>query len=212
MHALHKAFILKWWVKLSYVIWVCFLIVCICVFPTQRRVICIVMVKSDDRVGDWHISIERTKTIFSRTRSGIIWIHGGFEGNTDAICEKENERFIALNNKVSRYVGLNLLYLSSVYVCSPVSSCTLWFSVLIPCHKYFILMKVSSSNWNISVAAQQQPRSLKAQLQSHLSQVTGPFHWTGIGWRNGERGKEEVASSTRRAEVSVWRSTVTWVN
>lgn len=84
---------------------------------------------------------------------------------------------------------------SSIHHCEvrlPVRACTLLFSALIRCHKYIILVKVSSSIWYMSLAAQQQPRwRLKVQLQSHFSQVRGPCHWTGIRWRNGEKGKRE---------------------
>lgn len=57
-----------------------------CVFPTQGRVISISIVKRDDGVGDWYISIKRTKATFSRSRNhdDNIWVHGGFEGKLNA--------------------------------------------------------------------------------------------------------------------------------
>lgn len=56
------------------------------VLLTQGRVISIAIVKSDGGVGDWHVSIERTKAMFIRSRDcdGNVLVHGGFEGNLDA--------------------------------------------------------------------------------------------------------------------------------
>lgn len=100
-----------------------------------------------------------------------------------------------LCNKTLQYV-----YTSFLFVCVyhqfdlfPESSRTLLFSVLTPCHKCFILKKVSSSISYMSLAAQQQPRwRLKVQLQSHLSHVRGSFHLPG---RVGSEGRCQGAAA-----------------
>lgn len=73
------------------------------------------------------------------------------------------------------------------------------FRVLMSFHRDFILVKVSSSSWCMSPAAQQQPRwRLKVQLQSHLSQVRGSFHLTGGG------GVGTVRESGRKTLPTWW--------
>lgn len=101
------------------------------------------------------------------------------------------------------------IYHLSLWMCSPVSSFTLLFSVLTASHKYFILVKVSSSMLNISLAAQQQPRwRWKVQLQFHLLQVRGSFHLTGIGWRDGENRQDRKACiwvEKQQQKTESWR-------
>lgn len=85
-----------------------------------------------------------------------------------------------------------LMHVKHVCTFPPSPECwrTLLPSVLTLFHRDFNLVKVSSSNWYMSLAAQQHPRwRVKVQLQSHLSQVSGSVHLTGKRWRDG--GKQQ---------------------
>lgn len=79
----------------------------VCVFPTQGRVISSTMVQSDGGVGDWYISIERTKAFLGRPSNcdGNVWIHGGFEGNHCTSCGKG--RWIMQQQKGSKSKTFN---------------------------------------------------------------------------------------------------------
>lgn len=57
------------------------------VFPTPGRVVSLPVVKSDRGVGDGHVGVEGAKAplIRSRNHEDSVWIHGGFEGNLDAL-------------------------------------------------------------------------------------------------------------------------------
>lgn len=144
---------------------------------TQGRVISIATVEKNRVEGNWNINIEWTKATFcwSRNHKGNIWVHCGLEGNLDFIWQREGR----INTEQQRSMASKHFEFNK-QGCSPVSDCTLPFSVLMSCHKKVILSKISSSNWSMSLAAQQQPRCwLKVQLQSDVSQVRAPFQLTG---------------------------------
>lgn len=98
----------------------------------------------------------------------------------------EIKRYL-LCNKTLQYV-----YTSFLFVCIyhqfdlfPESSRTLLFSVLTPCHKWFILKKVSSSISYMSLAAQRQPHWQLSAIAVPLVTCQGllPFDWK--GWVGG---------------------------
>lgn len=145
------------------------------VLITQWGVVAIATVERCVGVRDRYIGIERTKATLSRSRNinGYILIHGGLEGNLETTwVEKSNT-----SRQLHFHALMQYLILLSIGV--PESAFTLLFRDIIFSHKHFILLKLSSSTWYISLAAQQQPRwRLKGQSQSHLLQVRDMSHLT----------------------------------
>lgn len=164
--------------------WMCIF----CLFPTPRRIISVAVVQSHGGVGDGHVGVEGPKAslLGPRSHDHIVRIHAGSEGNLHALWG----RFITTVSNVHRLS--NIFFFLHV---SPECWRTLLLNVLISCHKDCTLAKAASSSWYMSLAAQQQPRwRVKAQSQSHVSQLRGWLHltgkwWEAAGWNDGNRSR-----------------------